>query len=88
MENGMRINDELVTRYSSSQTSVRASNCHTTWLSYNFVQTRLKIVRLLHKQSNYTTRNQIDCAAQPVLRRLFDRVWGPLCTGYLNISYW
>jgi hypothetical protein len=42
----------------------------------NKIQTCLKIVKLLHKQTTPHTIKQF--AHEPVLRKLFDRGWGPL----------
>jgi hypothetical protein len=56
--------------------STHASNCCTTWLLRNKIQTCLKIVKLLHSQTTPHTMKQF--AQHPVLRKLFDRVWGPL----------
>ena len=78
----MRINDELVTLYNSSQTcpytlqTVAQPDC---------CATKFKPV---WKSSNCCTKSQTtpytikQFAQQPVLRKLFDRVWGPLRTSY------
>jgi hypothetical protein len=76
---GMRINDELMTWYTSSQTcpSIHASNCCTTWLLRNKIQTCLKIITLLHIQSNHTTHNLIVCASGAVAQTVWPCM-GPL----------
>jgi hypothetical protein len=76
----MRINDELVTRCSSSQT---CPYMHQTAAQPDFCATKFKPVR---KSSNCCSNSQTTphmiklFAQQPVLRKLFDRVW---CSLYI-----
>ena len=66
---GVRISDELVTWYNNSPTcphrlqTVAQPDCCATKF-----QTCLKIVKLLHKQSNHATQDQIVCARSRVVQ--------------------
>jgi hypothetical protein len=68
-----------------ANTSTHASSCCTRWLLRNEILTCLKIIRLLHKHSQTTPHTIKLFAQQPVLRKLFDRVWDP--EGYSNILW-
>jgi hypothetical protein len=56
--------------------STARKHVHTRFkLLRNEIQTCLKIVKLLHEQSNHTTHDQIVCATAGVAKKLFDRMW-------------
>jgi hypothetical protein len=60
--------------------SIHTSNCCTTWLLRNKIQTCLKIIKLFHKQSNHTSHDQTVCATACVAQI----VWP--CVGPLRLS--
>jgi len=57
--------------------SLHGSNCCTTWLLRNKIQTCFKIVQLLHNQSNHTTRDQTVCSTACVVQNVRKCI-GPL----------
>ena len=57
--------------------SIHASNCCKTWLLRNKIQTCLKIVKLLHKQSNHPIHDQTVCATACVVQIVWPCM-GPL----------
>jgi len=66
--------------------STHASNCCTTWLLRNKIQTCLKIVKLWHKQTNHTRSNSLCkslCCANCLT--VCGALWITYC---LNQSHW
>jgi len=55
----------------------KSPNCCTIWLLRNIIHTCLKIAKLLYKQSNHTTHDQIVCATACVVRTVWPLL-GPL----------
>ena len=70
----MRISDKLVTWCSSSQTFIGASNCCTTGLLCNKIQTCLKIIKHTQTVKSHHT-DQIVCATACCANRFI--VYGP-----------